>query len=204
MFCSKCGKEIEKDMQFCNNCGNKVDISSSTKKSNSSSSVKKIVRIGLIVFLSLITISIVVTLSSAVKPKNISKENIVSVSNETIINCAQNEVSKILKSSATAYWGNSKIIDKDDYERYLVYVPLEAQNGFGGYNKLYYLVIIKDVKVNGEYRALKYGSILEIPNYAGATIPSAITEYNNGNVVNIVKDFLDNNNWGQEETNVNT
>ena len=73
MFCSKCGKEIEKDMQFCNNCGNKVDISSSTKKGNSS--VKKIVKIELIVFLSVIVISVIVALSSSVKQKDISKEN---------------------------------------------------------------------------------------------------------------------------------
>jgi hypothetical protein len=75
MFCSKCGKEIEKDMQFCNNCGNKVDISSSTKKSNSS--VKKIVKIELIVFLLFILfIAVMIAFSSSANRKNISKENL--------------------------------------------------------------------------------------------------------------------------------
>lgn len=87
MFCSKCGKEIEQDMQFCIHCGNKVsfpsstenrenkvDLSSSTKKSNSK--VKKIVKIELIVFLSVIVISVIGALSSSVKQKDISKENL--------------------------------------------------------------------------------------------------------------------------------
>lgn len=75
MFCSKCGKEIEKDMQFCNNCGNKVDISSSTKKSNSS--VKKIVKIELIIFLLFILfIAVMIAFSSSANRKNISKENL--------------------------------------------------------------------------------------------------------------------------------
>lgn len=86
MFCSKCGKEIEQDMQFCIHCGNKVsfpsstehrenkvNLSSSTKKSNSK--VNKIVKIELIVFLSVIVISVIVALSSSVKQKDISKEN---------------------------------------------------------------------------------------------------------------------------------
>lgn len=87
MFCSKCGKEIEQDMQFCIHCGNKVsfpsstencenkvNLSSSTKKSNSK--VKKIVKIELIVFLSVIVIAVIVALSSSVKQKDISKENL--------------------------------------------------------------------------------------------------------------------------------
>ena len=88
MFCSKCGKEIEKDMQFCIHCGNKVsfpsstenceskvEISSSTKKSNSR--VKKIVKIELIVFLLFILfIAVIISFSSSANRKNISKENL--------------------------------------------------------------------------------------------------------------------------------
>ena len=71
MFCSKCGKKIEQDMQFCIHCGNKVnfpsstesyenkvDLSSSTKKSNSK--VKKIVKIELIIFLLFIIFIVVI------------------------------------------------------------------------------------------------------------------------------------------------
>ena len=73
MFCSKCGKEIEKDMKFCIHCGNKVSfpsstenceskvkISSSTKKSNSR--VKKIVKISLIIILAIILLSVMITI----------------------------------------------------------------------------------------------------------------------------------------------
>ena len=126
------------------------------------------------------------------------------VSNETIISCARTEVGRILKSAATAYWGTAEILDKDNYGRYLVYVPVEAQNGFGAYGKLYYLVIVKDVTADGEYRALTYGSRLEVPNFVGATIPSTVTNYKNGEIVKIVEDFLEDNNWGQAEITENT
>ncbi len=88
MFCSKCGKEIEKDMQFCIHCGNKVsfpssienweskvEISNSTKKSNSR--VKKIVKIELIVFGVFIAfIAVMIAFSSSANRKNTSKENL--------------------------------------------------------------------------------------------------------------------------------
>ena len=87
MFCSKCGKEIEKDMHFCIHCGNKVsfpsstenceskvEISSSTKKSNSR--VKKIVKIELIVFgLFIAFIAVMIARNSLVNQAKIAKEN---------------------------------------------------------------------------------------------------------------------------------
>ena len=122
------------------------------------------------------------------------------VSDEIIISCARTEVGRILKSVSTANWGTSEIVDKDNYGRYLVYVPLEAQNGFGAYNKLYYLVIVKNVDQEGNYKAMTYNSRLEIPNYMGANTPSIISDYKNGETAKILKDFLENNNWGQEES----
>lgn len=88
MFCSKCGKEIEQDVQFCihcgnkvnfpsstENCGSKVDLSSSTKKSNSR--IKKIAKMELIIFLSFILfIAIMIAYSSLVNRNTPSKENI--------------------------------------------------------------------------------------------------------------------------------
>jgi hypothetical protein len=122
-------------------------------------------------------------------------------SNDIVIACAKTEVDKILKSSSTARWGAGEIVDKDSYGRYLVYLPLEAQNGFGGYNKLYYMVIVKDVTVDGHYKALTYNSRLELPNLTGSTIPSVVTQYKNGETVKILQDFLDVNKWGQPDSN---
>lgn len=141
------------------------------------------------------------TNSTEVSGKTNNNEQI--VSNEIIISCARTEVGRILKSTSTAHWGNAEILDKDNYGRYLVYVPVEAQNSFGAYSKLYHLVIIKDVKPNGEYKALTYYSRLEVPNFVGATVPSTITDYKNGEVVEIVKEFLEDNNWGQPEITEN-
>lgn len=95
MFCSKCGKEIEQDMQFCNNCGNKVDLSSSTKKSNSM--VKKIIKTVLIIILSIILLSFIIMLvnksnSPLEEATNNSKEN--TNSNSSIENTQQTQKAK--------------------------------------------------------------------------------------------------------------
>lgn len=88
MFCSKCGKEIEQDMQFCIHCGNKVsfpsstenrenkvNLSSSTKKSNSK--VNKIVKMELIVFGVFIAfISVMIARNSLVNQAKTAKENL--------------------------------------------------------------------------------------------------------------------------------
>ncbi len=108
MFCSKCGKEIEKDMKFCIHCGNKVSfpsstenceskvkISSSTKKSNSR--VKKIVKISLIIILAIILLSVMITIinksnSTLKKATNNAKENM--NSNSSIKNTQQTKENK--------------------------------------------------------------------------------------------------------------
>lgn len=88
-------------------------------------------------------------------------------SDKVIIQCAQSEVSKLLKSSSTARWGTAKILDKDNYNRYLVYVPLEATNSFGAYSKSEFMVIIRDVTPSGEYYA-NYFSTQEVTGFASS------------------------------------
>lgn len=116
----------------------------------------------------------------------------------TVILCAQNEVSKILKSASTAHWGAGEILDKDQFDRYLVYIPLEAQNGFGAYSKSYFLVIVSDVTLDGQYTFMTFGSRLEIVNFTNASVPSVVTDYKNGEIAPIVQNFLENNRWGED------
>lgn len=117
------------------------------------------------------------------------------VSDSVVIACAQTEVGRILKSSATVQWGTAIVLDKDDFGRYLVYVPLEAQNSYGGYKKYYFMVIVSDVEEDGHYKSYSYSSRLEIPNFLNASIPSTVTNYQNGEVAKIVEDFQANNDW---------
>lgn len=120
------------------------------------------------------------------------------VSDSMIIACAKNEIGNILKSFSTAHWGTAQILDEDDFGRYLVYVPLEAQNSFGAYGKLYYMVIVSDVQEDGHYMASTYYSRLEIANYMNTDVPTIVTDYQNGEVAQLVEDFLENNNWNME------
>ena len=147
-------------------------------------SKKKTVIVGVVV--ALIFIFIALPNSSSIKR---------GASDDIIIKCAQNEVAKILKSASTALWGTAQILDQDEYERYLVYVPLEAQNGFGGYSKLYYLVIVSGVTEDGHYWTT-YSSRLEIPNFTGASVPMTVQNYMDGEITSNVQSFMEDNDWG--------
>lgn len=56
------------------------------------------------------------------------------------ISVAQQIVKKELKNPSSAQFNEVKIELKDDYRRYIVYVDVSAQNGFGGYTREEYYV----------------------------------------------------------------
>lgn len=209
-ICKKCGAELEDRAIFCGKCGSKVQ---KTFIENLKTNKKWLIIILVII---IVVIGIVYNSEMNIKSDYNSSNNENSttkdseekkdiVSNSTIIACARTEVSKLLRSSSTANWGTAEIIDEDSYGRYLVYVPLEAQNGFGGYEKLYYLVIVSDVTPDGYYKAMPYQSTLDIPNYTGQTIPNTITEYKNGERTKLISEFLENNKWEKPvSTSTNT
>ena len=72
MKCPKCGNEVEKNENFCNNCGTKLNI----RTSKFSISLKKIIIIVAIVLVILFIISIVVYMSNNSKPV-VENQNIV-------------------------------------------------------------------------------------------------------------------------------
>lgn len=113
-------------------------------------------------------------------------------SNKTIIDCARTEVDKLLRSSSTAVWSEkAKILDKDEYGRYLVYVPLEAQNGFGGYKKLEYLVIVSNVTSDGHYSSYTYSSTYEITGF-----------FSDNYQKNDYQSFKERNHWGESQDEI--
>lgn len=207
-FCKDCGEKLDKGAIFCGKCGCKVKKTFIEKLY-----MKKKWIIGILFIIIIIGIYLYNSSSRSndvpndhftSNQNNIEEKDV--VSNNTIIACAKTEVSKLLRSSSTASWGTAEVIDKDSYGRYLVYVPLEAQNGFGGYEKLYYLVVVRDVTSDGYYKAMSYyQSVLDIPNYMGQTIPSTITEYKNGERSKLISDFLEKNKWEEPiDTSTNT
>ena len=107
------------------------------------------------------------------------------VSDSTIISCAKSAVSDTLKSSSTARWGTSRIIEHDNYGRYLVFVTLEATNSFGAYSKLSMLVIVYDVTSDGHYKINRLYGTQDITGYEKFVDTmdwSYIKEHNNWNV----------------------
>ena len=72
--------------------------------------------------------------------------------NDIAVGCAKTLISQQLKAPSSAKWHDCKVIDKDSYGKYLVYIKVEATNSFGGYVTNEYLVVVKDIQRNGEFR----------------------------------------------------
>lgn len=120
-------------------------------------------------------------------------------SNETIVACAKTLISEGLKSSTTARWEKDcQVVDKDDYGRYLVYISVEAQNGFGAYVKLAYFVILQSVNKSGEF-TYRYFNSIEASQISGYYNP--IELYKEGNINTNLQYLMNANNWNQELNN---
>ncbi len=98
------------------------------------------------------------------------------------IGCAKTVVSEQLKSPSSAIWHDSKIMDKDSYGRYLVYLEVEATNSFGGYITNEYLVVIYNVKKDGHFN---------YNNFAVQSVTSSTYDIVEG----VIKDL---NNWNEQ------
>lgn len=122
---------------------------------------------------------------------------------DTIVNCAETLISNNLKSPGTAIWGKSEKVDEDNYGRCLVYVSVEAQNGFGGYIKSDYFVILQYVESNGKFTYYPYSCIYELTTYS-ATSPYNyyVRTYKDGEIYPVIQTFLDNNDWNTRPKDV--
>lgn len=122
---------------------------------------------------------------------------------DTIISCAKTLIDNSLRSSSTAKWGNCEKIDEDNYGRCLVYVSLEAQNGFGAYSKLNYFVILQYVKYNGEFTYKPYSCMHELTVYGAQSVYDYyVKTYKNGEIYPVIQTFLDNNEWNVRPSDV--
>lgn len=70
---------------------------------------------------------------------------------DIVISCAKTVISQQLKSPSSAIWHNEKIVDKDSYGKYLIYLKVEATNSFGGYITNEYLVVVANVQKDGHF-----------------------------------------------------
>jgi len=122
---------------------------------------------------------------------------------DTIENCAKTLIHNSLRSPSTAIWGKCEKVDEDNYGRCLVYVSVEAQNGFGAYTKSDYLVVLQYVQSNGEFTYKPYGYSYELKTFGGQpAYDYYVTAYKNGEVYPIINTFLDNNEWNTRPKDV--
>lgn len=122
---------------------------------------------------------------------------------DVIESCAKSLISNSLRSSSTARWDKCEKIDEDNYGRCLVYVSLEAQNGFGAYTKSSYFVVLQYVEADGKYTYKPYSYSYELTSFSGqSTYDSYVREYKNGNVYAAVQTFLSTNEWNKRPSDV--
>lgn len=119
---------------------------------------------------------------------------------DTIIACAKTLIDESLRSSSTARWGTCEKVDEDNYGRCLVYVSLEAQNGFGAYSKLNYFVVLQYVEYDGKFTYKPYNYRYELTTFGSPVYDYYVTTYKNGEVYPVIKTFLDNNDWNIRPT----
>jgi len=157
MYCSKCGKELPEDALFCFSCGTRVeteekeqtvessvhnDVETVQNISNSNSktstnlnplAIKWLIRIGLIILA-------VVLLKSCFGGSGSKKST--SGKEDAAITVAKGVISEQLNDPGSATWNSAEVLEKDNYNRYLVKLDVTATNGFGGRIRERYYVIV--------------------------------------------------------------
>jgi len=131
MFCSKCGKEISEDAQFCQYCGNKIENKEETKEEKEIDlSIHKpneeetktpslVVILGIMVFLCLIFI--IIGSNDSNTPENITN-------NSNTTSNSSSCPSLIDMEDAISKYKSVNIIQKFNPELNSVYIPSYARN----------------------------------------------------------------------------
>ncbi|MGN0768434.1 MAG: zinc-ribbon domain-containing protein [Christensenellales bacterium] len=159
-YCINCGKQIADDATFCEHCGNRqysdevnvknsLDSESNYDKSpdikpaqnvgaittKPTFSKKKILIIVACVVLAVILLVVLLTQCNG-GGLLVSKEDLA-------VTCAKSLVIDNLKNPNSAIWYATDIVDKDDYDRYIVYLDYGAENSFGGTTRTRLYVCIR-------------------------------------------------------------
>lgn len=176
MACPKCGCQLSDDMKFCPKCGSEIkkeevnnigetqqaDIPTPETKSSvilpvpSQNAAKEFTKKKnkmnyAVICVIIIGIILIYPLFVNRNSQSAEKSQNAGVSNNTIIQCAEKEISDSLRAPSQARWYDTEILDHDRYGRYLVHLEVDAMNGFGGYERQNYLVVVFDVQPDGHF-----------------------------------------------------
>ena len=138
--CHKCGNHLKEGMKFCPKCGQAISeerekgAQRGTEKAEEKVLPKKKRKTVLWIVCGLVIGLFIVMGFSNDEPEK-----------ESVINAARNVVHKQLTAPSTAVYSGEEILDEDDYGRYLVYVDVDSENGFGAQVRTEWVVIVFSV-----------------------------------------------------------
>ena len=189
--CPKCGNEYPEDNNYCETCAvpliteNPTEWEFPVQSENPQaiqpeatvkrSVTKKNEKLGciiIIIFLIILFFIIFSVFKSCTEKK---------VTNATVLGCAESLINEQLKAPASANYTNGKVISKDKYGKYLVYMEVDAQNSFGAYLHSEYIVILRSVNPDGEYTYSPDFSLQEVGDSDISTVESSLESMNNWN-----------------------
>ncbi|XME02626.1 zinc-ribbon domain-containing protein [Lachnospiraceae bacterium C1.1] len=168
MFCAHCGKELPDGAEFCTSCGKPVikdddteentstvsAVSSSESVNNATSGNKKIPKYA--IWIAVIVVGFFIfrsysggNSSDGGYSKTTQNYDSIAISNAKSILCED------FVDPGSVSWNDEEVVDKDDYERYLVYLDATATTKAGGRNREKYYVILR---ISGDkYYYKQYG-----------------------------------------------
>lgn len=162
-ICQVCGKQVKNDAKFCIKCGSKlsgenqnpvnevnIEMQKGDENVQKNNKWKKIVKCIVII---LILISVIFSCTERKKEEAQKEEK------KYAKEAAESFTKELLKSPSTASFAEEKIIDKDKYGRYLVYLKVDSQNEFGAMLRSELCVIVYDVTKDTYKRDIYQGYI---------------------------------------------
>lgn len=171
--CPNCGSPLGNNRSICPHCGTpvvgavgRVTQQQSQEVLEPSHKTGKIVLTAVVIFIALFVVkSIVGSVGNTTPP----------IADDTIVDCAEKVVSDFLRAPSQARWYDTKVLDHDNYGRYLVHLEVDAMNGFGGYERQNYLVVVFNVQSDGHFTEYPNQAAYQLigSNYTQTSIDAA-------------------------------
>ena len=77
---------------------------------------------------------------------------------------AMEEIKSKLRDPSSAKWNEVNVTEKDDYQRYIIYLDVTATNGFGGPVRAYYYVCVR-MESNSKYYVKPFATYCTASSY---------------------------------------
>ena len=99
----------------------------------------------------LILLPIVISILACCIPVT-SEEEKTNTKEEEAITAAKSIICNVIEDPSSATWNSAEVVEKDDYNRYLVKLDVTVTNKVGGRDREYYYVVVWDDGENWCYK----------------------------------------------------